>query len=76
MRVNIDDQDAPIGVIDGVLSRANERALRDTEAYTERTMSMANNWATTIVAWAVWGIVASFNIATLTFLALGIGSEN
>lgn len=76
MRVNIDDTEAPIDVIDGVLNRDNERALRDTEAYTERTISMANNGATTIVAWTVWGIVASFNIATLTFLALGIGSEN
>ena len=39
------------------------------------TISMANNWPTTILAALVWLVVTVFNVATLTCLALGIGSE-
>jgi len=57
----------------------NYDAVRHVEAggstELEGTICMANNWATTIGAWLVWLVVTVFNIATLTFLGLGIGSE-
>lgn len=76
MRVNINDRDEPLGVLDGVLNHDTNRALRDVEGYAERTVSLANNWATTVGAWVIWTVVAAFNGATLVFLALGIGSES
>jgi len=74
MRVKVDDRAIPLGVLDGVLSYDTERAIRASDEYMEGTISLANNWATTIVAWFLWAIVAAFNVATLAFLALHIGS--
>ncbi|KAF8860312.1 natural resistance-associated macrophage protein [Acephala macrosclerotiorum] len=73
MRVNIDDTKTPLGVVDGILNYDTERAFRSGSIFVEGTVSLANTWLTTLVAWLVWIIVAGFNIATLTFLALGIG---
>ncbi|CZR69083.1 related to manganese transport protein [Phialocephala subalpina] len=76
MRVNIDDTETPLGVVDGILNYDTERAFRSGSSFTEGTVSLANTWLTTTVAWLVWVIVAGFNVATLTFLGLGIGSED
>jgi metal iron transporter len=39
------------------------------------TLSLANNWATKAGGWIIWVIIAAMNIATLTFLGLGIGDD-
>jgi metal iron transporter len=66
----------PLGVVDGIL---NYDAVRFAEGIgagdVEGTVCMVNNWLTTIVAWLVWLAVTIFNIATLTFLGLGIGTS-
>ena len=71
MQVRIDDREEPVGVVDGVLSH-NTRELGDD---TSRTVSLANNRATTIGAWIIWFIIACINVVTLVFLGLG-GGEN
>jgi metal iron transporter len=68
MRVNIDDQDTPLGIVDGIL---NHDAIRAEDGGEGRTVSLANDWPTTIGAALIWIIVASFNIATLVFLLMG-----
>ncbi|PMD57972.1 natural resistance-associated macrophage protein [Hyaloscypha bicolor E] len=75
MRVKVDERATPLGVVDGIM---NYDAVRAVEAggAVEGTVCMANNWPTTIAAGVVWLIVTVFNVATLTFLGLGIGSEN
>lgn len=75
MRVSVDDAVA-LGVVDGILNYDTERAFRTGSSFREGTVSLANSWVTTTVAWLVWLIVAGFNVATLTFLGLGIGSED
>jgi metal iron transporter len=76
MRVNVDDNEVPLGVVDGVLIHDTERSIASSSASSiERTVSWANSWPVTIIAWLIWA-VAAFNVATLTFLALGIGSES
>ncbi|KAE8448098.1 hypothetical protein EG329_009863 [Mollisiaceae sp. DMI_Dod_QoI] len=45
---------------------------------TERNVpavSLANGWFTTAVGWFIWVLIAAMNIATLTFLGLGIGGD-
>ncbi len=45
---------------------------------TERNVpavSLANGWFTTAVGWLIWVLIAAMNIATLTFLGLGIGGD-
>ena len=39
------------------------------------TVNLANNLATSIGGWIIWVIIAAMNIATLTFLGLGIGGD-
>jgi len=39
-------------------------------------VSLKNNWATTIVGWVIWVLIAVMNVATLTFLGLGIGGDD
>ncbi|PMD64019.1 natural resistance-associated macrophage protein [Hyaloscypha bicolor E] len=73
MTVRIDDSADPVGVVDGILSYNTERALWNEGHYSEGTISMANNWTTTIVGFVIWFIIAAMNVATLTFLGLGIG---
>ncbi|PMD14517.1 natural resistance-associated macrophage protein [Hyaloscypha hepaticicola] len=46
---------------------------QDPGHHSDGTVSMANNWATTIMAWVIWLIIAAMNVALLTFLGLGIG---
>lgn len=76
MTVRIDDSQEPVGVVDGILTYNTERAPWHSGHYAEGTVSMANNWATTIVGFIIWFIIAAMNIATLTFLGLGIGGDN
>lgn len=38
-------------------------------------VSLKNNLPTTIGAWAIWVLIAAMNVATLTFLGLGIGGD-
>lgn len=40
-----------------------------------RAVSLANNWATMIGGWAIWAVIAAMNVATLTFLGLGVGGD-
>jgi metal iron transporter len=65
----------PLGVVDGILNYDAVRLAERGDAALEGTVCMANNWPTTIVAWLTWLIVTVFNVATLTFLGLGIGNE-
>jgi len=75
MSVRIDDNAEPVGVVDGILTYATERALWNEGHYSEGTVSLANNWATTITGFVIWVIIAIMNVATLTFLGLGIGGD-
>jgi metal iron transporter len=72
MTVRIDDNQEPVGVVDGIMTYNTERALWNEGHYSDGTVSMANNWPTTIVAWVIWFIIAAMNVALLTFLGLGI----
>jgi metal iron transporter len=76
MTVRIDDSADPVGVVDGILTYNTERALWNEGHYSEGTISMANNWTTTIVGFVIWFIIAAMNVATLTFLGLGIDIED
>jgi metal iron transporter len=51
---------------------------RDTERVEQGvpTVSLANSWLTSIVGWILWFVVAAMNVATLTFLGLGIGDDS
>jgi metal iron transporter len=75
MRVRIDDNQEPVGVVDGILTYQTERAIWAAGGDVEGTISLANNKATTIVGWIIWFIVAAMNVATLTFLGLGLGGD-
>ena len=75
MRVQVNDSDGPLGVVDGVLNYDTERALAASGHGAEGTVSLANSWATSIGAWIIWFLIAAMNVATLTFLGLGIGGN-
>ncbi|KAH8802131.1 natural resistance-associated macrophage protein-domain-containing protein [Hyaloscypha sp. PMI_1271] len=75
MTVRIDDSADPVGVVDGILTYNTERALWNEGHYSEGTISMANNWTTTIVGFVIWFVIAAMNVATLT-LGLGIDIED
>jgi len=75
MRVRLEDSDEPVGVMDGVLNHDTEQATRETGQDARGTVSLANNWATTIGAWIIWLIIAFMNVATLVFLGMGIGGN-
>jgi metal iron transporter len=72
MRVRVDDGERPVGVIDGILDRDTERA---DEQNTEGTVSLANNWATTVIAFFIWFVIAGMNVALLVFLGLGLSGD-
>jgi metal iron transporter len=76
MTVRTDDSQEPVGVVDGILTYNTEKALWNSGHYAEGTVSVANNWATTIVGFIIWFIIAAMNVATLTFLGLGIGGDD
>lgn len=76
MRVRIDDTKEPVGVADGILTYQTERAIWASGGDVEDTISLANNMTTTIVGWVIWFIIAAMNVATLTFLGLGIASDD
>lgn len=76
MRVRIDDELEPVGVVDGILTYQAESAIWASGADVEGTVSLANNKVTTIVGWVIWVIIAAMNVATLTFLCLGIGGDD
>lgn len=76
MRVRIDDTKEPVGVVDGILTYRTERAIWASGGDVEDTISLANNMTTTIVGWIIWFIIAAMNVATLTFLGLGIASDD
>jgi metal iron transporter len=75
MRVRIEDGDEAVGVVDGILTHDTERATREAGLDAQGTVSLANNWATTIGAWIIWLIIAAMNVATLVFLGTGIANN-
>jgi metal iron transporter len=75
MRVQIEDGDEAVGVVDGILTRDTERATREAGQGARGTVSLANNWATTIGAWIIWFIIAVMNVATLVFLGTGMADD-
>jgi metal iron transporter len=75
MRVRLDDSDEPVGAVSGVFNHDTEQATRMAGQDTQGTVSLANNWATTIGAWIIWLIIAFMNVATLVFLGMGIGDN-
>ncbi|KAF4635291.1 hypothetical protein G7Y89_g2807 [Cudoniella acicularis] len=75
MRVQIDDNEEPVGVVDGIMTYQSERAIWASGGDIEGTVSLANNLATTIAGWIIWFIIAAMNIATLTFLGLGLAGN-
>jgi metal iron transporter len=54
MRVKIDDSEDPVGVVDGILTYDTERAMRAAGVEERGTISLANNWTTTIFAFVIW----------------------
>lgn len=72
MRVDVDDGRERVGVVGGILSYD---VARDLEAREEGTVSLANNWGTTVGAFFIWGVIFFLNVALLTLLALGMGGE-
>jgi metal iron transporter len=42
---------------------------------TQASVSLANNWATTIAGALIWFIITFMNVATIVFLGLGIGGD-
>jgi metal iron transporter len=74
MRVRIEDGDEQVGVVDGVLDRDTERAAQEAGQDTSGTISLANNWATTIGAFGIWILIFCMNVATLVFLGLGLNN--
>jgi len=76
MRVKLDDSEEPVGVIDGMLTHDTEQAFRSSGADIPGTVSLANNWMVTILGFFIWFIIAAVNVATLTFLGLGIGGDD
>ena len=75
MRVKIDDSAVPVDVVDGVLNHDTERAAEASGQELSDTVSLANDWATTIGGWVIWVVIAIMNVATLVFLGLGIGGD-
>jgi metal iron transporter len=76
MRVKIDDSAEPVGVIDGMLTHDTEQVFRSLRADMPGTISLANSWTVTILGYFIWFIIAAMNVATLTFLGLGIGGDD
>lgn len=85
MRVRLEDGDEPIGTVDGVVSTRDTQEAAATAAVTAvveaeegrpgdvvRTVSLANNWPTTIGAVGIWFLITCMNIATLVFLGTGL----
>jgi metal iron transporter len=54
MRVKIDDFEDPVGVVDGILTYDTERAMRAAGVEERGSISLANNWTTTIFAFLIW----------------------
>lgn len=73
MSVRVSDTAEPVGVVDGIMTYATERAIWDAGGDVEGTVSLANNWATTIAGWFIWFIITAMNVAALTFIGLGVG---
>jgi metal iron transporter len=78
MRVRLDDrEEGPIAeAVDGALGHDFKTVARELEQDTSRSVSLANNWATTTGAWITWFIIASINVVTLVFLGLGRGDDS
>lgn len=76
MRVKLDDSAEPVGVMDGMLTNDTEKAFRSSGADIPGTVSLANNWTVAILGFFIWFIIAAMNVATLTFLGLGIGGDD
>ena len=72
MRVKVDDTAEPVGVVNGLFNYDTERAMAASGSDIEGTISLANSWVTAIAGWGIWVVIASMNIATLTFLGLGL----
>ena len=54
MRVKVDDSEDPVGAVDGVLTYDTERAMRAAGVEERGTISLANNWTTSIFAFVIW----------------------
>jgi len=39
------------------------------------SVSMSNGWVMTVVGWLIWMLITAMNVASLAFLALGIGGD-
>lgn len=52
-----------------------ERAIWSSGGDIEGTVSLANNRTTGVVGWIIWVIIAAMNVATLTFLGLGLSGD-
>jgi metal iron transporter len=76
MRVRIDDGEEPVGVVDGILTHDTERAMEIVGQNARGTISLANNWATTIGAFVIWLLIVVMNVATLVLLGLGLGGND
>jgi hypothetical protein len=75
MRVRIEDGDEAAWVVDGMLTYDTEWATRLAGQDETGTVSLANNWATTIGAWIIWLIIAFMNVATPVLLGLDVGGD-
>ncbi len=75
MRVRLDDGAEAVGVVDGMLTRDTERATELAGQDERGSVSLANNWATTIGAGIIWLIIACMNVATLVFLGSGMAND-
>lgn len=78
MTVAKDDNQDGLGVIGGVFVAAvaeGEAEDDSAERQSVETVSLANGWVGRIAGWLIWFIIAAMNVATLTFLGLGIDSD-
>ena len=69
MTVAIDDEDRI-----EPLESATDQERREIESR-QASVSMANNWTTTIVGWLIWFIITFMNVATIVFLGMGVGGD-
>lgn len=59
---------------DGVIGETDTERESLSGEYPHGTVSLASGWMGKTAGWLIWLIIAGMNVATLTFLGLGIDS--
>lgn len=75
------DDHQDVGIIGGCHISSADEGDADTERVyisgetPQGTVSLANGWTARITGWIIWLIIMVMNVATLTFLGLGIDTD-